>query len=454
MRAVRNVDMTQGGIVKQLISFAAPLLIGLIFQQMYNTVDSIVVGNFVGAQALAAVGCTGNIINTLLGFFSGLSTGATVSIARAYGARDHKSVHDAVHTTIALTFVMAVVFTAAGMWMAPRMLRMMRTPSDMFDDAVVYLRIYFMGVTGLMIYNMGAGILRAIGDSRRPLYFLIFSAIVNTAGDLIFVLVFKWGVAGVAYATILAQGLSALLILYVLSRSEGSYRLRWKELRFHGYMLKNIVRIGLPAALQSAITAFSNVFVQSYINVFGSDCVAGWSIYGKLDQFALLPLQSISIANTTFVGQNLGAGDIARAKRGTGTALIIGMTCTAVLMAPLMLFARPLLSLFNQKPEVLQYGQMFVLWISPFYLFCCGNDILAGALRGAGQSVAPMICMLMTFVVSRQIYLFIVSRAVGEALWVCMGYPLGWVLCCISLAACYVFIPWEKKQRTIFQTRA
>ena len=446
MPSSRTMDMTEGPIARQLVSFAAPMLLGLIFQQLYNTVDTIVVGNFVSAQALAAVGTTGPLINSLLGFFNGFSAGATVVIARAFGARSPKDVQHAVHTTITMTLLLAVVITAAGLGLTPTLLRLMRAPEDMLPEATTYLRIYFMGIAGLMLYNMGAGILRAVGDSRRPLYFLIFSAIMNTAGDLIFVLVFHLGVAGVAYATILSQGVSALLVLYVLIRSDGMHRLYIRKLRLHGSTLRKIVAIGLPTAIQSAITAFSNVFVQSYINVFGSSCAAGWSIYGKLDQFALLPLQSISMASATFVGQNLGALNIPRAKRGIRTALAMGMACTAVLMVPLMLFARPLLSLFNQDPDVLYYGQMFVLWITPFYLFACVNDILGGALRGAGESLATMICMLSSFVVIRQIYLFVMSRLTHSALLTGLGYPLGWMLCCISLILCYRLIPWEKKQ--------
>ena len=446
MRSSRSIDMTEGRIAKQLLSFAAPMLIGLVFQQLYNTVDTIVVGNFVSSQALAAVGTTGPLINTLLGFFNGFSAGATVVIARAFGARDGRSVYHAVHTTILMTLIMAVAFTVAGMALTPTLLRLMRAPEDMFAEAVIYLRIYFAGVSGLMLYNMGAGILRAVGDSRRPLYFLIFSAIVNTVGDLVFVLVFRLGVAGVAYATILAQALSALLVMAVLMRSEGPYRLYLNRLKLHVPTLKKIISIGLPTAIQSAITAFSNVFVQSYINVFGSDCAAGWSIYGKLDQFALLPQQSISLASATFVGQNLGAGNIGRAKQGIRSAIMMGMACTACLMAPLMLFARPLLSLFNQKPEVLYYGRLFVLWISPFYLFACVNDIMGGALRGAGEALAAMICMLSSFVAIRQVYLYVISRVANSAVLVGLGYPLGWVLCCIFLLLCYKLIPWEKKQ--------
>ena len=445
--ATRSMNMTEGPIVRQLISFALPMLLGLVFQQLYNTVDTIVVGNFVSAQALAAVGTTGPLINTLLGFFNGFSAGATVVIARAFAARSPRDVHDAVHTTIAVTLLLAGVITFAGLSLTPALLRLMRAPDDMLPEATTYLSIYFAGIAGLMLYNMGAGILRAVGDSRRPLYFLIFSALVNTAGDLIFVLVFKLGVAGVAYATILAQGLSALLILYVLMHDDDIYRLQLRHLRIHGRTLRRIAAIGLPTAIQSAITAFSNVFVQSYINVFGSSCAAGWSMYGKLDQFAMLPLQSISMASATFVGQNLGAVNIKRAKRGIRTALLIGMGCTALLMAPLMIFATPLLSLFNQQPDVLAYGRMFVLWISPFYLFACVNDILGGALRGAGESLAAMICMLSCFVVIRHIYLYVMSSLTSSALLTGLGYPLGWVLCSIALVLCYRFIPWEKKQK-------
>ncbi len=451
MRIERSTDMTQGTIWKQMLSFAAPMLLGLIFQQMYNTVDSIVVGNYVSAQALAAVGTTGPLINTLLGFFNGFSTGATVVIARAYGARDRKGVHDAVHTTILTTFLMSILFTGLGMYLTPYLLRLMKTPDDMLSEATIYLRIYFMGVSGLMFYNMGAGILRAVGDSRRPLYFLIFSAVVNTVGDLTFVLVFHMGVDGVAYATILAQALSAVLVLYVLARSDGPYKLEFRKLCIKMPVLKQIVSIGLPTALQGAITAFSNVFVQAYINAFGSSCAAGWSIYGKLDQFALLPQQSLSAANTTFVGQNLGAGNIPRAKRGTRTALLMSACCTCCLMIPLMACARPLLSLFNRESEVLYYGTLFVMWISPFYLFTCVNDILGGALRGAGEAFPTMVCMLGSFVVIRQIYLYIISHVTENAVLVGLGYPLGWVCCAISLVICYRVIPWEKKQAALHE---
>jgi len=441
-----NIDMTQGIIWKQLVAFAIPMLLGFIFQQLYNTVDSIVVGNFVGKEALAAVGSTGSIINTLIGFFMGLSTGASVVISRLFGAHYNDGVSRAVHTTIVMTLILAVLFTIIGILMIPYMLRFMSTPDDVFDDATTYLTIYFAGVAGLMIYNIGAGILRAVGDSRRPLYFLVFSALVNIAGDLIFVLAFDMGIAGVALATVLSQTLSAVLVIVVLMRTDGAHRLIISKLSISMPMLRSILKIGFPAAIQSALTSFSNVFVQSYINSFGSACMAGWSVYGKLDQLAMLPMQSISMASTTFVGQNLGAMNIERAKKGWRTALTISLCCTAVLLAPLMIFARPLLSLFNQDPDVLAFGSMFVLYLSPFYLFACVNDITAGALRGAGQSKAPMAFMLLSFVAFRQTYLFIASRIFDTVLPIAMGYPFGWMLCAMCQVIYYKKSNWEAKQ--------
>lgn len=444
-----NIDMTQGVIWKQLVSFAVPLLFGFVFQQLYNTVDSIVVGNFVGKEALAAVGSTGSIINTLIGFFTGLATGASVVIARLFGARDDAGVSKAVHTTVIMTLFLAVIFTALGVSMVPPMLRIMKTPADVFSEAQTYLTIYFAGVTGLMLYNVGAGILRAVGDSRRPLYFLIFSALVNTALDLLFVLAFHLGIAGVAYATVISQLLSAVLVLFTLARSSGAHRLSVHQLHLSVPMLKSIIKIGMPAAIQSALTSFSNVFVQSYINAFGSACMAGWSAYGKLDQLALLPMQSISMASTTFVGQNLGALDMHRTKRGVRIAILMSTLSTATLMLPLILLARPLLGFFNRDAEVLAFGRLFVVWISPFYVFACVNDILAGALRGAGESKAPMFIMLLCFVVIRQIYLYFVSRIATTVLPIALGYPLGWILCALLQFAYYKLSGWEKRQERV-----
>lgn len=442
----KDTDMTTGNIIRHLAAFALPLLIGNIFQQLYNTVDSIVVGNFVSKEALAAVGCVGPIINTLIGFFIGLSTGAGVVISQHYGAHNRKGVHDAVHTTLAMTFVMCVLFTVIGVIMVPYMLRFMATPDNVFEQSRQYLRIYFFGVSGLLIYNAGAGILRAIGDSRRPLYFLIFSALTNTALDFVFVVWFRWGVAGVAVATVVSQCLSAILVLVVLTHSDGIYAITWRDIGFSREMLSKIWRIGIPSAIQQALTAFSNVFVQSYINRFGAACMAGWTSYNKIDSFAMLPMMSIALSTTTFVGQNLGAGNIKRAKKGTTYAFFMALILAAIVLIPLMIFAEPLISMFNKEPDVLEYGTLFVRIISPFFLLCSVNQVYSSSLRGAGDARAPMIIMLASFVAFRQLYLFVTYRFIGTIIPVALGYPAGWLMCSALIYIYYRWGNWEKKR--------
>ena len=438
------MDMTQGTIWKQLIYFAFPLLIGNLFQQLYNTVDSVVVGNFVSTEALAAVGSVTPIINMLVGFFSGLATGAGVVISQFFGAKNGQMLHKAVHTTLLMTVGLGVIFTFIGIFMTPLMLNLMSTPADVFDGAALYLRIYFGGVLGLMLYNMVSGILRAVGDSKRPLYFLILSSLLNVVLDLAFVLIFHWGTAGVAIPTIIAQFISAFLLLVVLARSDEDYKLVLRDLKMDAEILKRIVRIGLPAGLQMAVTSFSNVFVQSYINRFGSACMAGWTSYSKIDQFVLLPMQSLSLSATTFVGQNLGAGNLSRAKKGTRVSMAISVAITAVLTVLLIAFSSQLLMLFNQDENVLYYGNIFIRYLAPFYVICCINQIFAGSLRGAGDATGPMIIMLLSFVVFRQIYLFVGSQFFDSIIFVGLGYPAGWLVCSVFMAIHYFRGRWEK----------
>lgn len=438
--------MTEGSISRQLIWFALPLLVGNLFQQFYNTVDSIVVGNFVSTQALAAVGSTTVIINTIIGFFMGLSTGAGVVVSQAYGAQNDKGVHDAVHTTVLTVFLMSIVFSFIGVWATPFMLRLMSTPEDVFPEAQQYLQIYFSGACTVILYNMGSGIMRAVGDSKRPLYFLILSAMLNVAFDLLFVLGFRMGIAGVAIATVLAQGISAALILLSLSHSHDSYRLIWRDLRIQPKILGRVLALGLPAAIQMMLTSFSNVFVQSYINVFGSDAMAGWSAYNKLDQFIMLPMQAMALASTTFVGQNIGAKNLDRARKGTRTSTVLAVSSTAVLITALCIFAEPMLRMFTKDAAVLTLGALFIRTNCPFMWMCCFNQIYAGALRGAGDSKAPMIIMLCSFVLFRQIYLFTASRLFpGVVQAVALGYPVGWLLCSSSMFIYYKKSHWEEK---------
>ena len=430
----QTVDMTQGSILRHIITFALPLLVGNVFQQLYNMVDTWVVGNYVSNEAFSAVGTVGPIINTLIGLFLGLSSGAGAVISQHYGAKQFERVQDAVHTAVTMTLVIGVAFTALGIGMTPLMLRFMKMPPEVTPEATTYLTIYFAGVMGLMLYNIGAGILRSVGDSRRPFYFLVVCAVPNTVLDLFFVLKLHMGVEGVALATILAQFVSAALVIATLMRTDSCVKLRISRLKIHWPMMRKIFKVGIPAALQMAVTAFSNVFVQSYINYFGNDCMSGWTAYAKVDQFMFLPMQSVSIAATTFVGQNLGSNQTERARRGVRTALAIAVVCTLVLMVPVVAFAPQLVWFFNRRAEVIAFGTMLLRYISPFYVINCVNQVYAGALRGAGNSRASMVAMLSSFVVFRQCYLYIMSHYIcNEIIPIAMGYPAGWLVCSVIM---------------------
>ena len=430
IRPRRDVDMTEGSIIRHLITFAFPLLIGNIFQQLYNTVDTWVVGNYVSNEAFSAVGTVGPIINMLIGFFLGLSSGAGVVISQYYGAKKYDKVQDTVHTAILMTIILAVIFTFLGIGMAPHMIRFMKTPESVIPESTAYLTIYFSGVIGLMLYNIGSGILRAVGDSQRPFYFLVVSAVLNTVLDLVFVLAFDMGVEGVALATVIAQCTSAVLVIITLMRTDACIHLSWKKLKIHRDMMKKIIRVGIPAAIQMAITSFSNVFVQSYINFFGADCMSGWTAYGKIDQLLFLPMQSLALASTTFVGQNLGQNRVERAKKGIAISFGLSVLSTVIVMIPVLIFSGSLVAFFNDKPEVIEYGTLFLHWITPFYVLCCVNQVYSGALRGAGNSRAPMVIMLVSFVGFRQLYLFVVANFISNTvLPIAMGYPAGWLLC-------------------------
>jgi putative MATE family efflux protein len=442
--------MTEGSIISHLIGFSIPLLLGNVFQMLYNTVDSIVVGNFVGKQALAAISSTTMIVNIMIFFFNGFSIGGGVVISRYFGAKKMEDLHRAVETTIAVTILFGIFFTFAGFLLVPAMLRLMSTPDDVFPQAKVYLQIYFSGALGLLIYNMGSGILRAVGDTRRPLYFLIFTSVLNTVLDLVFVIVFRAGIAGAAIATILSQFLSAILVLMLLCGTDDIYKLTWHDLRIDLSILRNILEIGLPAGLQSMITSVSNVFVQSYINGFGSGCMAGWGAYNKLDSFIFLPINSLSQAATTFVGQNIGAERQDRADAGAVRAVTMAVGVTAFIGTILVIFAPGATSLFTRDEEVIYYGALFLRMNTYFLMFNAVNHVLAGALRGMGESKVPMYCMLTCFVLIRQLYLFIGSRIAYNPYVVGFGYPVGWMTCCVLELSYYLTrIRGRKNENTV-----
>lgn len=442
----QDVDMTDGNIFGHIIRFALPLLIGNLFQQLYNTVDTWVIGNYASNEAYSAVGTVGPIINMLIGFFIGLSSGAGVVISQHYGAHQFDKVQHAVHTAIVMTLILGVFFTGIGIILIPFMLDLMKMPPSVIPEATTYLTIYFAGILGLMLYNIGAGILRAIGDSKRPFYYLVVCAITNTILDLLFVLVFRMGVAGVAFATILSQGISAVLVLRTLIKTDSCVKITPKRLKIHRDMLKKIFAVGIPAALQLAVTAFSNIFVQSYINYFDADCMSGWTTYTKVDQLLFLPMQSISLAATTFVGQNLGKGQPERARKGVLVSLLLSCCATILLMIPVLIFTTPIATFFNSNSAVLKYATLFLRTLTPFYVLCCVNQVYAGALRGAGNARAPMIIMLCSFVAFRQIYLYFMSQICNEILPISMAYPAGWLLCSAITAIYYHCVRLEKNR--------
>lgn len=422
-------DLTKGNIAVQVLLFSLPLMLGNVFQMLYNTVDSIVVGNFVGTQALAAVGSTTMIVNLFVFFFNGFSIGAGVVIGNLFGAGNLKKLHDAVETVMAASFILCVIFTAVSVAGVESMLRFMATPEDVFASASTYLKIYCAGISGLLIYNIGSGILRAVGDTTRPLYFLILTSVLNIILDLLFVIVFHLGIAGVALATIASQFVSAILILLLLMKTKDIYRFVLADMRIDWDILKNVFAIGLPAAIQSVITAFSNIFVQSYINHFGSGVMAGWSCYNKIDMFIMLPMNSMALAATTFVSQNIGAGKYKRAEDGTRITILLTLAVTGVIAALIYFLASFAVNLFSNDPDVIYYGTLFLHTNVFFLLFNCITHVLAGSLRGRGDSRAPMIIMLIGFVLIRQIYLFIMANYISNTPQaIGFGYPVGWMV--------------------------
>lgn len=448
----KDVDMTVGSISGNIIKFALPLLAGNLFQQLYNMVDTWVVGQTENNAAYAAVGSVGPIINMLIGTFMGLSSGAGVVISQYYGAKNENKVKSAVHTSIALTLILSVVFTVVGILITPFalniMLRSNNDASAIYPHAKKYLIIYFSGIIGLLIYNMGSGILRAVGDSRRPFYFLVVSAISNVILDLVFVNALGMAADGVALATIISQGLSAVLVLITLIRTKSVIRLVWSELRIEMETLKNIIRIGFPAAIQMALTAFSNIFVQSYIvgaNGTPEYLLSGWTSYTKIDQFIFLPVQSISLAVTTFVGQNLGINDIKRARKGTMQAYLMATGVTVFVIAAVMVFTPTLASVFNPDKHVAFYARTLLKYLTPFYIFCCVNQVFSASLRGSGDTKAPMLIMLLSFVGFRQVYLYCVSNFISnDILPIAFGYPAGWFVCALCTLMYYKFCKFGK----------
>ena len=440
-------DLTKGSIVKAIILFSIPLLIGNLFQQLYNAVDSYVVGNYVGKNALAAVGASTPIINMLIGFFMGISTGAGVVIAQFFGAGDLTKMKKAIHNSIALTLAMGVVLTVVGLVFNDPILKAIGVPSDVFSEASTYLSIYFWSLIFVMIYNMGSGILRSVGDSKRPLYFLIFSSVVNIVLDFLFVKYFDFGVAGAGYATLIAQAISAIMVMYVLMKTNDSYKVVLKDIKFDKEILLRIIKIGLPTGFQQSIVSLSNVIVQSYINVYGASVIAGYSVTIKIDGFVTLPLQAFNMAITTFVGQNIGAKKYERVKKGAYITTFLAMVTIGFFVVIMYFFGCDFIALFNQEKDVIDAGRLMQLTFLPFYIVLPINQVINGVLRGAGRSAVPMYVMIFSFVFLRQIYLFLVTKVTSDIVYVFLGWPTTWVVCSLIFIVYFFKVQWLPQEK-------
>ncbi len=409
----KHMDMTQGVIWKQLLAFAAPIIIGNFFQLMYNAMDSAVVGKFVGSEALAAVGVSNPICNTLVSFFMGIGTGAGVLISQFFGRRDEAGLKRAVHSAIGVTLVLGALLTVLGVFASPLILRAMNTPEEVLPNAILYLRIFFGGVLASLMYNMTSGILRALGDSRRPLYYLVISSILHIALNYLFVLGFHWGVAAVAWSTVLSQFLAAALCIGALMREREEYRLRLRRISFNPGIAWEIIRIGLPTGVQNGIVSFSNIIIQSVINGFGADAMAGTITYFRLDSFAIMPMGSMGLAITTFVGQNVGARQFDRVKKGAAIAFRMAVGYVAVTAPLIYLFANDIVHLFTDSEGVAYYGVSMLRFLAPFFVAHAFIAVFAGAERGAGQTLFPMISSVTSMFLLRLVILFTLRHFLG-----------------------------------------
>ncbi|MEF9878606.1 MAG: MATE family efflux transporter [Clostridia bacterium] len=436
--------MTEGSIRRHIIRFALPVLWGNLFQLLYNVVDSLVVGNFCGSDALAAVGSSGSLIFLLVGLFGGIFTGASAVISRYFGAGDEQSMSIAIHTTVAFGLVAGVLLSVVGVLITPQILRWMGTPLSVLPNSITYLRIFFSGVVFVVLYNTAAGIFQAVGDSRHPLYYLTLSSVLNVGLDLLFVPVLHMGVAGVAYATVISQAVSAVLAFRHLIHSKGVCRISLKKVRFHLPMLKKVLGMGIPTGIQNSIIAIANVVVQSSINLFGAMAMAGNGAYARIEGFAFLPINSFAMALSTFVGQNLGAKKVERAKSGARFGILTSIVLAELVGIAFNLFAPTLIGVFSSAPEVVAYGTLQARTVTLFYFLLAFAHSVAGVMRGAGRAVVPMVVMMVCWCMIRVGYIVLVARGSGNIQLVFWAYPLTWALSCIAFLAYYRLADWTK----------
>lgn len=423
-----TTDMTQGKIVPLLLKFSAPLLLGNLFQQFYNTFDTFIVGRVIGSQALAAIGSTSHFVNTVINFFNGLAIGAQVVISQFFGAKNFPSLKKAINTTIFSSLIFSLFVTVIQIIISPYILRLISTPPDVLVQANQYLKIYFLGTVALTLYNMGSGILRALGDSTRALIFLVISSVSNIILDILFVVLLGKGIAGAAYATVLSELLSAILVIISLQRLEVKMRLELKHPQIDFLILRKIMKLGLPGAISSSITSFSNTFMQKYINYFGTSCMAGWAIFSKFDQFAILPMHSLASGATTFVAQNYGANKSDRIRDGIKKSFILNFSVISILSLLLIFQANFFASLFSDDAEVIYFAERFIYLTAPFFVLCGFSMLFSNVMRGFGIAFRPTIITFVGFVLFRQIMLLIISQTSNSFTLIALVYPAAWPL--------------------------
>ena len=442
-----TVLMTEGNIWKLLIVFALPLILGNLLQQMYNTADSIIVGNFVGSNGLAAVGSGSSLIQLIIAFSQGAAVGAGVIVSQSIGAKRSDIIKKSVHTAICISVILGVVLSVIGVVFSRALLTAMKTPSDVLDDSVLYLRIFSAGLIFNVIYNMATGILNAAGNSTKPLLYLAIASVTNIILDLLFIRVFKMGVEGAAIATDISQALSSVLAIGYLLRVKSDYKISIKDLKIDGAIAKEIIRIGLPTAIQNAVISFSNVLVQSSVNAYGSTAMAGYTAYLKVDGFNILPVLSISMAVTTFTGQNVGAKNIKRVKKGMYDALIMCIIYTVLTGVFLLSLSHQILSLFTNDSAVIEYGQLAMKYFCPFYFLLGILNTLAGTVRGAGKGVPPMLILLFSMCIFRIIWIKAALPFFSTIDGIFLLYPISWLVGMVLMVLYTKFGKWLPKEK-------
>lgn len=453
--AMSKNQITEGVIWKQLLFFFFPILLGTLFQQLYNTADTVVVGRFVGTQALAAVGgSTGQIVNLVVNFFVGLASGATVIIARYYGARDRIKLNNALHTAIALSIVGGIVTGIAGILLTPSLLKMMNTPADVIEGSTMYLRIYFAGIIFVFVYNIGSGILRAVGDSKRPLYFLIVCCFLNIFLDILFVVYLKLGVKGAAFATVISQAVSALLVILSLTKSVDIYRLRPNKIRFYKSLLIAIITIGLPAGLQSVMYGISNIIIQTSLNSLGTETVAAHTAFAKIDAIYWMISGAFSVSIITFIGQNYGARKFDRMKKSIKVCLLMDLIASLLLTTVMLLAGPYLLRLFTSDQEVIEIGMQIIHIIAPSYALFIFIEILSSSLRGMGNVVVPMLMTCGGVCVLRILWIFIFVRTHLSVTTILMSYPISWGFTAVLFIIYFMFYQKKFFRRCMEETEA